>query len=263
LIVIGLLTGTITAISAGSGVTVAVPLLTLLFGYSIHTAIGTSLLVDLIASLNVAFQYHYHGRMDLKSGAWLALGAIVGAQIGSHFAIILPQEGLQGGFGVFVIFSGLTFFYRAFGKKKLALDWIRFKNNLQQILVILLIGLYIGISMGLFGSGGGATILLVLVYILNYQLHTAIGTATALMAISAVSGVTGYALHGSVEWLDGAIIGIAAMVSGSFFCKIANRASEKALNVAVGFIFVCIGIAMFFIEGGSRGILHSIQIALK
>jgi uncharacterized membrane protein YfcA len=116
--------------------------------------------------------------------------------------------------------------------------------------------------MGLFGSGGGATILLVLVYLLDYPLHTAIGTATALMAISATSGVAGYALHGNLPWLEGLVIGLAAMASGVYFCKIANRASEKALNIAVGSVFISIGVIMFFVEGGTAGMLNGLHAML-
>lgn len=58
LVLIGLLTGTITAISAGSGVMVVVPLLEVILGYTMHAAIGTSLLVDVIASINVAYNYY-------------------------------------------------------------------------------------------------------------------------------------------------------------------------------------------------------------
>jgi uncharacterized protein len=256
------LTGTVTAISAGSGVTVVVPLLAIFLGYNIHTAIGTSLLVDVVASINVAIQYYRHDRVNLGSGAWLALGAVIGAQVGSHFANKIPQEGLQGGFSIFIIISGLSFFYRAYGKRKLTLPWFKLINKSQRFWATLAIGLYIGISMGLFGSGGGATILLVLVYILDYPLHTAIGTATALMAISATSGVIGYAMQKNISLLDGVVIGLAAMGSGMYFCKIANRASEKALNIAVGSIFIAIGISMFFIEGGTAGVLHSLQAML-
>ncbi len=248
-----------TAISAGSGVTVVVPLLTILLGADIHSAIGTSLLVDVIASINVAYHYYRHGRINLKSGLWLAVGAIVGALAGSHFANQIHEEGLEGAFSIFIIISGLTFFYRAYGKKKLAFPGLKFKNELHRVLVTTGIGLLLGISTGLFGTGGGASILLVLVYILDYPIHTAIGTATALMAVSAISGVTGYALNGSIMWLQGIVIGLAAMASGFYFSKVANRASEKALNVMVGAIFILIGVAMFFIEGGTGGLLRSVQ----
>lgn len=262
LIFIGLLTGTITAISAGSGVTVVVPLLVMLAGYSIHEAIGTSLLVDVIASANVSYHYYRYDRINLKDSLWLALGAVAGAQAGSHFASLIPQAGLQGGFSIFIILSGLSFFYRAYGKRKLALTNFQFKSATRRSLAVNGIGLCIGLSTGLFGTGGGATILLVLLYIMNYPLHTAIGTATALMAIAAASGVVGYAVQGHIPWLDGIVIGLAAIISGLWFSKAANRASEKVLNVAVGSIFIAIGISMFFVEGRTEGMIQSVHAFL-
>jgi hypothetical protein len=257
------LTGTVTAISAGSGVTIVVPLLTIFLGYTIHEAIGTSLLVDVIASIIVAYNYYRYDKVDLKAGLWLALGAIVGAQVGSHFASFIPQVGLKGGFSVFIIISGLTFFYRAFGKRKLSLNILKFKHKTLRLITTIVIGLYIGISTGLFGTGGGATILLVLIYIMDFPIHMAIGTATALMAITAASGVVGYTIQGHIPWLDGIIIGLAAVASGTLFSKAANRASEKTLNIAVGSIFIVIGIAMFFVEGGTDGVLQTVQAFLR
>jgi hypothetical protein len=263
LILIGLLTGTVTAISAGSGVAIVVPLLTILLGYSIHAAIGTSLLVDVIASISVAYNYYRFKRIDLKSGLWLALGAIVGAQAGSHFASLIPQGGLKGGFSIFIIISGLSFFYRAFGKRKLSLNVLKIEHKTWRVIITLALGLFIGLSTGLFGTGGGANILLVLIYVMDFPLHTAIGTATALMAITAASGVIGYTIQGHIPWLEGIVVGLAAMASGAWFAKIANRSSEKALNIAVGSIFIAIGVAMFFVEGGTAGVLQSLHALIN
>ena len=260
LIAIGLLTGTVTAISAGSGVTVVVPLLTIFLDYSMHEAIGTSLLVDVIASINVAYTYYRHGRVDLKASLWLALGAILGAQVGSHLASLVPQVGLKGGFSFFVIVSGTSFLFRAFRKRKFSLA-VHFENPRLQVLFSILIGLGIGLSTGLFGTGGGATILVVLIYVMNFPIHTAIGTATAIMAVAAASGVVGYTVGGHIPWLDGIVIGLAAIASGLLFSRVANRASERALNLAVGAIFIAIGIAMFFVEGGS-GVMRTVQAVL-
>lgn len=259
LILIGLLTGTVTAISAGSGVAIVVPLLVILLGADIYSAIGTSLFVDVIASINVAYHYYRFGRIDLRSGMWLGISAVAGALIGSHFAHYIPQQGLNGAFSIFIIISGITFIVRAYSKRHISLSRFKFENKKGQILMLLGIGLYIGISTGLFGTGGGATILLVLVYILDYPLHTAIGTATALMAISAASGTIGYATTKHVLWVDGVIIGVAAMFSGMLFSRFANKVSEKTLNVLVGLIFIAIGVSMFFVEGGTAGLLQSIH----
>ncbi len=257
---IGLLTGTITAMSAGSGVMIVVPLLVLILGYTIHQAIGISLLVDVIASLNVAYHYYRYDRVDIRSGAWLAAGAIIGAQIGSHLANQIPQEGLTGGFSIFVIITGLIFWLRALTEKKISLSFLRSSNVVKKILLTVAIGLGIGLMTGLFGAGGGVTILLVLVYVLDFPLHTALGTATAIMAITATSGVIGYSIHGHIPWVEGIVIGLAAMASGIFFTKVANRISEKALNQVVGSIFIIVGIIMTFIGNGGGDILVHIGL---
>jgi uncharacterized membrane protein YfcA len=256
LIGIGLVTGTITAMSAGSGVMIVVPLLVMLSGYSMHEAIGTSLLVDVIASINVAYNYYRYGRVDLKAGAWLAGAAVIGAQIGSHIANLIPQGGLKGGFSIFVIISGLTFWLRARSDRKVSLSFLRSSDPQKQNWITAGIGLWIGMMTGIFGAGGGVTILLILVYVMDFPLHMAIGTATAIMAVTAASGAIGYTLQGHIPWLDAIIIGVAAMASGMFFTKVANRSSEKTLNWAVGSIFIVVGIAMTFInEGELAGML--------
>jgi hypothetical protein len=260
LLAIGLVTGTITAMSAGSGVMIVVPLLVLLLGFSIHQAIGISLLVDVIASLNVAYNYYRYGRVNLRSAAWLAAAAVIGAQIGSQLANLIPQDGLTGGFSIFVILTGLLFWWRAQSKRKISLSFLRSRNPKIQAVVIAGIGLYIGLMTGLFGSGGGVTILLVLVYILDFPLHMALGTATLIMAITATSGVVGYSINGHVPWAEGAVIGLAAMLSGLFFTKVANRISEKALNRVVGSIFILVGIVMVFIGNGGGDILVRVGI---
>jgi len=250
LLAIGLLTGTITAMSAGSGVMIVVPLLVMLSGYSMHEAIGTSLLVDVIASINVAYNYYRYKRVDIKAGAWLAGAAVIGAQVGSHIASLIPQTGLKHGFSLFVIISGLIFWIRARSNRKISLAFLRSKNPKVQQWIIAGIGFFLGMNTGIFGAGGGVTILLILIYVLDFPLHMAIGTATAIMAVTCASGAIGYTLQGHIPWLDAVIIGLAAMASGLVFAKIANRASEKALNWAVGGIFILIGIAMTFIGDG-------------
>lgn len=51
-----------------SGVMTIVPILTMFFKMSVHTTIGTSLFVDVIASLTVSYSYFKNSNIDLKSG---------------------------------------------------------------------------------------------------------------------------------------------------------------------------------------------------
>jgi uncharacterized membrane protein YfcA len=82
LLMIGLITGSVVGLTGASGVVVVVPLLSVWLGFSVHSAIGTSLFVDVITSLFVAWSYYKNGNVNLKSGLWLAVGSVTGAQIG-------------------------------------------------------------------------------------------------------------------------------------------------------------------------------------
>lgn len=66
------------------------PALTMALG-PVHVATGTSLAVDVIASITVAYVYYRCGNVDLRSGVWLASGAVLGAQAGSILAAHIPE----------------------------------------------------------------------------------------------------------------------------------------------------------------------------
>ena len=108
MLLIGLITGISTGLTGASGVSIVVPLLTLFLSFSIHSAIGTSLIVDVIASLAVVYTYYRHGNIEIRSGIWVLLGSIAGAQLGALIASNIPETGLGIGFGVGMVVMGAT-----------------------------------------------------------------------------------------------------------------------------------------------------------
>ena len=83
MIIIGILTGLLTGLTSASGVVIVVPLTNMLLNFSVHHAIGTSLMIDVIAPFFVAFTYNHYGNIDLSSGLWIGFGTVLGAQTGS------------------------------------------------------------------------------------------------------------------------------------------------------------------------------------
>jgi len=73
-ILIGLFTGAITGVTGASGVLIVVPILTTLFDMPLQVVLGTSLLVDVIATILISYTYARNKNVDIKKvfGFWLA-----------------------------------------------------------------------------------------------------------------------------------------------------------------------------------------------
>jgi len=111
LIGIGLVTGSVVGLTGASGVVVVVPLLSVLLGYSMHSAIGTSLFVDFITPLFVAWSYYKNGNVNFLSGIVVALGSIIGGLLTSRLANRVSEKTLEKLVsGVFVCLGVLMIF---------------------------------------------------------------------------------------------------------------------------------------------------------
>jgi len=252
LILIGLFTGVVTGMTGSSGVIVVVPLLNMVMNFTVHESIGTSLMVDIIAPLAIAYKYYKHGNIDLKSGVWIAMGSIVGAQLGALFSAGIPDTGLGGFFGIYLTIMGITIWKRGINRKAIVEKFrnvIKFDTNLQKITTSLILGFLIGIITGLLGAGGGIMILLILIFVLDFPLHSAVGTSILIMAITAASGTIGYALEGSVKPIAGAVIGLSAVIGGLSSAQYANEINENILAKSIGIVFAILGLIMTAIRG--------------
>jgi uncharacterized membrane protein YfcA len=100
---------------------------------------------------------------------------------------------------------------------------------------------------GIFGAGGGMMIIFVLLILFQYPPHTAIGTATAIMAIIALSGVIGYSIQGHINFEYGFIASLGVIFSGILGSKFTNKMNEKSLLIAMGCVFISVGIATLYL----------------
>jgi uncharacterized membrane protein YfcA len=153
LIGIGLLTGSVVGLTGASGVVVVVPLLSVLLGFSMHSAIGTSLFVDVITPLVVAWSYYKNGNVNIKSGLWLALGAIAGAQVGSLFANQTLTGGQMGvGFIVMIFIMAVAMWRKSMLPSKPRVE----PGNTQPLTPkTILVSLGIGLLLGGMSRGRG------------------------------------------------------------------------------------------------------------
>jgi uncharacterized membrane protein YfcA len=257
LLAIGLVTGLITGLTGASGVAVVVPLLSIILGLDVHEAIATSLIVDIIASLAISYTYYRHGHLRIGSGAWIALGSIFGAQLGALLAAYIPETDLGAGFGISMIITGL-FMWKRRGSGMLPQlnpdsGWA-LTHPAQEALAAVGLGFFIGIFTGITGAGGGLLILVVLVLVLSFPMHDAIGTSTLIMAFTATSGALGYAFQGDSNLIGGIIAGVGAAIGGVISASFANHIADRTLRRVVSLFFLVLGIVMTTIYFTSTGV---------
>jgi uncharacterized protein len=109
-IVAGILVG---LLGIGGGI-VLVPAMIYVLHMDQHLAQGTSLFILLPPiGLGALREYWKAGNVDLRAGILCAVGMILGAYIGSKFAVPMSTQTLKGLFGGFLILSAVLLWTKA------------------------------------------------------------------------------------------------------------------------------------------------------
>ena len=111
LLIVGLIAGVVSSMFGVGGGIILVPILILLMKLDPHQAIGTSLVV-IIPTVLVGAYTHYHlENVNIPLAIIIAIGAVVGAAIGAHFAELLSPLCLKRLFGIilFIVAIKMTF----------------------------------------------------------------------------------------------------------------------------------------------------------
>jgi len=106
----GLLSG---LLGVGGGI-VQVPVLTLVFGVPIHVAIATSMLIIVFTSSFGTLTHYFAGNVLLAVGIFLAIGTIIGGQIGARMAQKIEKGQLRKIFAIVMAFTGIRMFITLF-----------------------------------------------------------------------------------------------------------------------------------------------------
>jgi uncharacterized protein len=246
-ILAGFATGIITGLVGASAIVVFAPLILLFFNYDVFTLIGISLALDIFVSLGALFTYKRYKHIEFKIGLYLSILAIVGAIIGSYISKSVSNVNLMSVTSLITAFTGVILFRR---KVKVQEDYgFNFKKHSKlRFWTAIIASFFVGLLGGSLGAAGGITILLLLIFILNFETHSAIGTSIFVMFFIALFGSVAhiYYIHSTgFNWVL-LFLAIIGGVFGSFFsAKMANLIKEENLNKVVGVLLFVLGIATF------------------
>ena len=109
---------------------------------------------------------------------------------------------------------------------------------------LLLIGLVAGFFSALFGVGGGIVIVPLLLLVAHFELRNAAATSLAAIGITAAAGTVTYAIHGDVEPVYAAFLGVPAAFGALAGTTLQQRLPVRTLSYLFAALLVAIAIRM-------------------
>ena len=246
LLIAGIGAGAITGLIGASAVIIMAPLLILILGMDPYLAIGLSLSTDVMASLVAGRIYYKNKHVDLVPVIFLLLFSFAGIVIGSYASNFINANGLSGISGLAAIITGLVFMRKkSINKNKNNfLETLRLRFKKKNNIWLSIIGLIVGLIVGIFGTGGGMIMLIVLVFVLGYEMHIAIGTSILVMTLMAFTGGAVHFFYKPFPLIYLLVAMIGAFFGARYSSIIANNLSETQLKKVAGIVFVILGLLL-------------------
>jgi len=208
-------------------------------------AFGTSLAVIIPTMVSGALGHHLRGAVDWKAAVPMGLAAIFGGLAGGMVASRIPGSMLRMFFAVFILVMAVRMIWQL--RECPACEP---RGSAGQYLCI---GFFIGILSGLTGLGGGALLVPILVILLGYPIHRAVGTSSACLIFSSAGAVTAYVINGFgvaglppysagyVNLLTFAILAVTTIPFARLGVRFAHGCSGRNLQIFFAGLMVLIG----------------------
>lgn len=251
-LVLGAAAGVLAGLFGVGGGIIIVPVLVLSFTAQgvdpqvlTHLAVGTSLATIIFTSINSVMEHHRKGAVQWPIFAWMTLGILLGAGLGSLTAASIQGPMLQKIIGVFAIVIAI----------QMALDLKpRASRAVPSKLGLTAAGGVIGWASAIFGIGGGTLNVPFLTW-RSLPMQQAVATSSACGLPIAVASALSFMLIGwsqpqLPEWSLGyvylpAMVGIAftSMFFARFGARLAHKLSPRLLKRLFALLLLCVGVS--------------------
>jgi len=231
LLLIGAFTGLMSGLFGVGGGFIIVPLL-LLLGMPQKLAAGTSVIAILPTAVVGAIGYLTLGQVDWVAAILLAVGMIVGTQIGGRLLQVLPDSVLFWMFLAALLLIIPSLF--------LVVPTRDSHIDITVVVGILLVvtGVVVGVLSALLGVGGGIVMVPVLVLLFGANDLVAKGTSLLMMIPGSISATIVNYTNKNVNLRAAAILGITASIVSPLGIWIAEFITPKQSNYAFSLLLI-------------------------
>lgn len=228
---IGIVAGFLSGMFGVGGGIIIVPGLIAVAGFSQRLASGTSLTAIVpLASVGV-ISYASSGDISTAGGLVLALGAMVGARLGTWILARIKVRPLQLIFVGFMVLVIISLFLVVPSRDA------TFKLTLLSSVLLLAVGFVTGVLSGLLGIGGGVIVVPALIILFGFSDLVAKGTSLLMMIPTALTGTLANVRHGNVDVPAALLVGLPACGT-TFLGSLAAKAVSPALANTLFAIFL-------------------------
>jgi uncharacterized membrane protein YfcA len=229
----------------GGGAVLTVPLLVYVFGVGMKHAVPMSLIVVGLTSLLGVYRYQRMGHLDIGAAIIFGPAAMIGAVLGTEVAFLVSGHVQLLVFGSLLVIAATLMLRRSRAKRQ-ATPVVR-----RPIILLALIGTGVGFLTGLVGVGGGFMYVPALALLAGLEMHAAVGTSLALIALSCSAGLVRYIGRIDLDWKLTGTVTLLAFVGVAIGAAVASRLPQQTLRRAFAVLLLVMGGFVLF-KGEAR-----------
>jgi uncharacterized membrane protein YfcA len=243
----------------GGGV-VIVPMLSLLFKFDIHYAIGASLVSVIATSSGSAAAYLKEGYSNIRIGMFLEIATTLGALAGAYLAARAPTSAIAIVFGLVLLYSSVTSIRK---RKQRAYDSPA--DKVAQLLrldgafpedgrtttyhvrrVPLGFGLMFGAGTlsGLLGIGSGAVKVLAMDEAMGVPFKVSTTTSNFMIGVTAAASASIYLTRGYIEPALAMPVTLGVLAGSLLGAKVLVRANVRSIRMVFALVIAVLGVEM-------------------
>lgn len=221
----GVFSGILSGLLGIGGGFIIVSLLVAL-GYPPIQAVATSSLVIVLSSSTGSFYNWRNGYLDLKRVGYIAIPAVLTAQLGVYLAVKIPDYVLLIVFSLFLI----TNIFLIQLRKKLVAQNKPSNNFFNPIIAKITTGSIAGFLAGLLGVGGGAIMVPLQMLLLNEEIKVAIRTSLGVIVAATISSCIVHATQGNVLFIEGLTLGLGGMLGTQLGTRVLPKLPDSIVS---------------------------------
>jgi uncharacterized membrane protein YfcA len=233
----GLLTGGLIG-SVGVGGVLLAPLLALLAGFDLHSAMATSSFSFIFTGMVGTVAYARRGSVQWRSVAWLAGPVVPAALLGARTNSLLPTSSLVLILAALLTWSGL----RALLSRR---STVAKRGPQLPGPLLLVVGAVAGFGSALTGTGG-PVMLLPMLLLLKLPALTAIGISQVVQLPVALFSTVGFFLHGQLNVTAGILLGVTQAAGVLVGARLAHALPNRLLSNLVAYMLLVVAAVLMF-----------------